>query len=202
MLLTFNKMKKYVSKMASSMTEEMYDACQGSELIVYHPGCAIGYFAAKRMGIPAVLASPFPLHKTAEVASVIAYGRYRLPTAFTYTLLQGMLWMTSKSGAATYLKKRLGSLPDDFGRPFEKVSNRYPAIVSCSSAVFKRPGDWNENIHQYGYWFVKEKDDYTPPKELMDFLDNGEPPVYAGFGSVFHDDEKARFVPLVVEALR
>ena len=44
------------------MTEEMYNACR-SELIIYHPSCAIGYFAAKRMGIPAVLAAPFPMHK-------------------------------------------------------------------------------------------------------------------------------------------
>jgi sterol 3beta-glucosyltransferase len=202
MLLTFNRMKKYASQMASSMTEEMYNACQDSELVVYHPGCAIGYFAAKSMGIPAVLASPFPLHKTAEVASVIAYGRYRLPPVFTYTLLQGMLWMTSKSGVSAYLKKQFGSLPDGFGCPFEKVSKGYPAIVSCSNAVFNRPGDWNENVHQYGYWFVRENEDFSPSKELADFLNNGEPPVYVGFGSVFHEDEKKRFVQLVVEALQ
>jgi sterol 3beta-glucosyltransferase len=39
MILAFNKMKKYVIQ----MTGEMYDACQGSELVVYHPGCVIGY---------------------------------------------------------------------------------------------------------------------------------------------------------------
>ena len=164
MLLTFNKMKKFASKMAASMTEEMYDACQGSELIVYHPGCAVGYFAARGMGIPAVLASPFPLHKTREVASVIAYGRYKLPPAFTYTLLQGMLWMTSKTGVSNYLKKRFGQLPDGFGCPFERVSRQYPAVVSCSSAVFKRPGDWDENIHQYGYWFVEENSNTRLPR--------------------------------------
>ena len=202
MLVTFNKMKKYASRIAASMTEEMYEACQGSELIVYHPGCAVGYFAARRMGIPAVLASPFPLHITAETASVIAYGRYKLPPAFTYKLLQSMLWMTSKAGVSSYLKKRFGQLPDNFGCPFEKVSRRYPAIVSCSNAVFKRPGDWDENIHQYGYWFARENGAYTPPAELTGFLDRGEAPVYFGFGSVLRDDDKERLVRLVVEALR
>ncbi|MEI6101421.1 MAG: glycosyltransferase, partial [Eubacteriales bacterium] len=65
MLLAFNKMKKY----AFHMTHEFYDACEGSELIVYHPGCTLGYFAAEKMGIPSVLASPFPMHKTKEVLS-------------------------------------------------------------------------------------------------------------------------------------
>ena len=201
MLLTFNKMKKFASKMASSMTEEMYNACRDSDLIIYHPGCAIGYFAAKRMGIPAVLATPFPMHKTKTAAPIIAYGRYKLPTTFTYSLLQGMLWMTSKSGISSFLMKKFGSLPDDFGCPFEKVSQRYPAVVSCSNAVFKRPSDWNENIHQYGYWFVQDHDHYIPPQELSDFLNKGERPIYFGFGSVFHDDEKQAFVKLIMEAL-
>lgn len=60
MLLTFNKMKRYTFH----MTDEMYRACEGSELVVYHPGCAVGYFAGQRLGIPAALASPFPLHRT------------------------------------------------------------------------------------------------------------------------------------------
>jgi sterol 3beta-glucosyltransferase len=87
MLLTFNKMKKYVL----GLTQEMYEACKSSELIIYHPSAAIGYFAGEILGIPSILASPFPMHKTNEVVSVIAYGRYKLPASATYTLLQKML---------------------------------------------------------------------------------------------------------------
>jgi len=60
MLLTFNKMKKYIM----GLTEEMYYACEGSELIIYHPGATIGYFAGEMLGIPTILATPFPMHKT------------------------------------------------------------------------------------------------------------------------------------------
>ena len=202
MLLTFNKMKKVAEKVASTMTGEMYNACNNSELIVYHPGCSVGYFAAQQMSIPAVLASPFPMHKTKEIASVVAYGRYNLPASFSYTLLQTMLWMTGKSGIQNYWKKHFGRRPNEFGCPFEKVNERYPAVISCSNAVFRRPVDWNENIHQYGYWFVEENVDYTPKKELADFLQNGEPPVYVGFGSMFHQEDKEHFIKLIVEALQ
>jgi len=196
MLLTFNKMKKY----AVSLTREMYGACEGSELIIYHPGATIGYFAGEIMGIPSVLASPFPMHKTNEVASVIAYGRYTLPKTFTYKLLQKMLWTASKAGASDCLKSVLGKLPENFGCPYERVDERHPAVVSCSNYVFPRPKDWNENIHQHGYWFVEEQDNYSPPPELARFLDSGEKPVYIGFGSVFNKDEKDNFVKLIVEA--
>lgn len=198
MLLTFNQMKKY----ASYMTEEMFNACTGSDLIVHHPGCTIGYFTAQNLGIPSVMASPFPMNKTSEVASVIAYGRFGLPVKFTYTLLQSMLWTASKTGVIGFWKEKFGKLPDDFSCPFEKVDEKHPAVVSCSNYVFKRPGDWNEHIHQYGYWFVEENDDYAPPAELQRFLENGKKPIYFGFGSVFRDEEKDKFVRLITEALQ
>ena len=197
MLLTFNKMKKY----ARFMVDEMYEACRSSELIVWHPGCTIGYFAALEMGIPSVLAAPFPLHETKEVASVIAYGKTKLPFKTTYKLLQGMLWMASKSGVAAYYREKKGSLPPNFGCPFERVDSRHPAIVSCSNFVFKRPGDWNSNIHQYGFWFIGEETDYTPPAELADFLLNGKKPVYFGFGSVFNENDIDKFLEIIIASL-
>ena len=198
MLLTFNKMKKY----AVMMTDEMYSACEDSELVVYHPGCTVGYFAAEKLGVPSIMASPFPMHKTREIASVIAYGRFPLPNKFTYTLLQAMLWTASKTGVAALWKDKFGRLPDRFGSPYERTDSRHPAVISCSNHVFPRPSDWNENIHQLGYWFVEESDEYSPPKALEQFLNAGEKPVYIGFGSVFHDDEKEHFVKLIIEALR
>ena len=198
MLFTFNKMKKY----AVMMTDEMYSACEDSELVVYHPGCTVGYFAAEKMNIPSILASPFPIHKTSEFASVIAYGRYSLPNQFTYTLLQTMLWTASKTGVAALWREKFGRLPEGFAPPYERTDCRHPAVISCSNHVFPRPDDWNEHIHQYGYWFVEESIDYTPSKALKEFLNSGEKPVYIGFGSVFHDDEKEHFKKMIVEAIR
>lgn len=198
MLLTFNKMKNYVLH----ITGEMYDACEGSELVVYHPGCTIGYFAAENMGIPSVLAAPFPMHKTKEVASVIAYGHQNMPKSMSYSLLQGMLWMASKTSAAAFLKQKSGKLPANFGCPFERVDKQHPSIISCSNFVFKRPEDWNENIHQNGYWFADEQIEYTPSDELSKFLISGEKPIYFGFGSMFSEDDKEKFVEIITEALK
>ena len=198
MLFTFNKMKKY----SRIMVDDMYEACQGSELIVYHPGCTIGYFVAEKMGIPSVLASPFPMLATKEVASIIAYGKIKLPIKVTYRLLQEMLWMASKTGIISFWKEKFGKLPDNFGCPFERIDKNHPSVVACSNYVFDRPSDWNENIHQYGYWFPKEKDDYIPSQELADFLAMGEKPIYFGFGSVFNNKDKDNFVKIVIESIQ
>ncbi len=198
MLLTFNKMKKY----AGIMTKEMFDACNDCELVVYHPGCTIGYFAAREMGIPSVMAAPFPMNRTKEVPSIIAYGRYRLPNDFTYTLLQSMLWMASKTGVAAFWKEHFGKMPKNFNCPFEHVDKKHPAVISCSNYVFPKPSDWNANIHQNGYWFMEETQQFNPPQELETFLKSGEKPIYIGFGSVFRDSERDEMVALSIEALK
>jgi len=198
MLLTFNKMKKYVI----GLTEEMFFSCKGSDLIVYHPGCSIGYFAGIELGIPSILAAPFPMHKTKEFASLIAYGKTKMPKALSYKLLQGMLWMAGKTGIIAFFKKEYGKFPEDFGSPFEKIDKTHPAIISCSNFVFPRPNDWNENIHQTGYWFVEEIIDYTPSKELSDFLESGEKPIYIGFGSVFDSKHKEETIKIIIDALQ
>lgn len=197
MLLTFKKMKKY-SRM---MVDEMYEACIGSDVVVYHPGCTIGYFAAQQMGIPSVLASPFPMLKTSKTPSIIAYGKTKMPVNLSYKMLQSMLWMASKTGIIEFWKEKFGKLPENFGCPFERIDEQHPSIVSCSRYVFPKPNDWNKNVYQFGYWFTEEKTEYTPPKELLDFLSEGEKPIYFGFGSVFNYKDKFEFLNYVKEAL-
>jgi sterol 3beta-glucosyltransferase len=184
LFFSFQKMKKY----GVHMVEHYYAACEGSEAIVYHPGMAIGYYAAEKLGIPSILATPFPLNKTKEQTAVILYGK--VPSnpgvnLFSYTILQSMLWMASDASLKPFWKEKFGRLPADYGCPFERhTDRRHPAIVSCSNFIFPRPSDWNENIHQNGYWFLEEQDEYIPPIELVDFLNNGEKPIYIGFGSM------------------
>ncbi|KAB3535264.1 glycosyltransferase family 1 protein [Alkaliphilus pronyensis] len=201
MLLTFNKMKKY----GASIANEFYAACVGSELIIYHPGLTLGYFAAEKLGIPSVLASPFPMHKTKEQTSIIQYGRIKstpFKNLISYHMLQGMLWLTSKDSVKRFWKNEFGYLPKNFRCPYERhTDKKHPAVISCSNFVFKKPKDWNDNIHQYGYWFVEEQTNYTPPKELLDFLSNGDKPIYIGFGSVFHEKQQKTLYKLIIDAL-
>jgi sterol 3beta-glucosyltransferase len=184
MILAFNKMKEYGIYVVS----DYFAACTGSELIIYHPGCTIGYFVAQLYGIPAVLASPFPMHRTQHHLSVVLYGQVptnRITTALSYTMIQSMLWLTAKDSIKQFWQGRFGQAPADFGMPFERHNHAgHPAVISCSNHVFARPTDWNPHIHQHGYWFVTEHDTYTPSPELAQFLDHPEAPIYVGFGSM------------------
>ncbi|GMA38128.1 glycosyltransferase [Mobilicoccus caccae] len=68
-------------------------------------------------------------------------------------------------------------------RPFSPRWERLPVVYGFSPALVPRPLDWPDSARVCGAWHLAEPD-WTPPTELAAFLDEGEPPVYIGFGSM------------------
>ena len=66
--------------------------------------------------------------------------------------------------------------------------------------MLPRPKDWPTNASVTGYLTLDGASQYTPPKALLNFLDAGAPPVYAGFGSIVMD-APAEFLDMVVRAI-
>ena len=201
-VLSFNKMKSLVV----GVQEDFFSACYGAELIVYHPGAAIGYFAAQHFKVRSILATPFPMAPTREYPALIFYNAPRLGRQFnlaTHKAFEQIMWSASKSAVSQFWKRKFGCLPEDYACPYPRQTIPCaPTIISCSDYVFPRPADWPEHIHNTGYWFLDDQAGWTPPRELQDFLDAGKPPVYVGFGSIGEAASAAQTTRLVVEALQ
>lgn len=63
-----------------------------------------------------------------------------------------------------------------------------PVLYAMSPLLMPRPLAWGENIHMTGYWLDGNVTDYTPDLELEAFLQEGEKPIYIGFGSMTSGD--------------
>ena len=201
-LLSFNKLKSLVA----DVQEDYFNACIGAQAIIYHPGAAIGYFAAQHFKVGSILATPFPMAPTREYPALIFYNAPRLGRGFnlaTHKIFEQIMWSASKSAVSQFWKRKFGRLPEDFACPYPRQTTCCaPTIVSCSNYVFPRPVDWPEHVHNTGYWFLDDQAGWTPPRELQDFLDAGKPPVYVGFGSIGEAASAAQTTRLVVEALQ
>ncbi len=200
MFRSFRKMRDY----AVLMVELYHEACLGSDAIIWHPGIAIGHFMAQRLGIPSIMASPFPLHRSLERPSLLSYGRIassRILNQLSHNALQSMLWMASESTLRSFWKKRYGILPSGFSNPLEKVDAGHPALISCSDLIFPSPADWSPHVHQRGYWIVEEPKAYIPAPELASFLASGEAPVYIGFGSMMDKGGANDLCHMAIKAL-
>jgi sterol 3beta-glucosyltransferase len=132
--LSFNKLKSYVF----DLQKEFFNACAGSDAIVYHPGVSIGYFAAQHLKIPSILATPFPMTPTKDYPSVLFYDKLRLGRGYnliTHKIFEKIMWFASSSAVKQFWKKEFGKAPDDFSCPFSKQTTKnLPTVVSCRLA--------------------------------------------------------------------
>ena len=188
------------------MQPDFYHACQDVDVIVYHPGPAIGYFAGQQLGIPSILATPFPMTPTAEYPALMFYNGPRLGRAtnrLTHRIFERILWTTSAATIKQFWKKEFGRAPENFGNPFPRQTTpAMPTLVACSQAVFPRPADWPQGVYNTGYWFLDEEPGWQPPVELLHFLQGGRPPVYVGFGSIGDPAAAEQTTHLVIKALQ
>lgn len=75
-----------------------------------------------------------------------------------------------------------------------------PVLQMFSTLVVPRPKDYPSHVIDTGYW-VLPPEDYIPDSDLEDFLNDGSPPVYIGFGSM-PVKHKQKIVDLFSSALK
>lgn len=97
---------------------------------------------------------------------------------------------------AGILRQQL-DLPAHTARSYTQRARQIPALYAISPHVTPPVDD----AHAYtcGYWFLDE--DYTPPADLVRFIDGDQPPIYIGFGSMPSSDP-THTVEIAAEALR
>ena len=202
LILSFNKLKSY----AFEIQIDLFNACQGSDAILYHPGMAIGYYAGQYLKIPSILASPFPMTPTKEYPALIFYDKVRLGRQsnwVTHKIFEKIMWFASGSPVKQFWKQEFGHAPENFTNPIPKQNTiTSPTLTSCSNFVFPRPRDWPEFVYNTGYWFLDEEPDWKPPSELLDFLNKGKSPIYVGFGSVGDPAQAQHTTELIIKALQ
>jgi hypothetical protein len=78
---------------------------------------------------------------------------------------------------------------------------KVPYTYMWSPGIIPKPKDWGPEIDVTGFVFLDLASNYKPPDDLKKFLDDGEPPVYIGFGSIVVDDPD-KFTSMIFEAVK
>lgn len=93
------------------------------------------------------------------------------------------------------------ALPPQTHAQFLAAKRRLLILHGYSRHVVPHPEDWPDNLHTTGYWFLEDQNGWEPPAELARFLDEAEPPVCIGFGSMIgHNVEW--ITQIITEAVR
>jgi UDP:flavonoid glycosyltransferase YjiC (YdhE family) len=165
-------------------------ACRDAELLLTGLGGLFnGLAIAEKLNLPLVQAYLTPMTPTRDFPSVL------LPTSgptvpkpltrASHALTQQAIWQGVRAADTLAREQVLGLKPAPFFGPFGSPRlQQSPVLYGFSPSVIARPTDWEDRVHLTGYWFLQESSDWTPPPDLMAFLERGPAPVYIGFGSM------------------
>jgi sterol 3beta-glucosyltransferase len=166
------------------------------------PGGLYGFDLAEKYNVPMILVSVIPLVRT-RTMPLMGFPRLPLPgyNKTTYSLGEQVVWQMFRPIINRWRAQTLRLQPLPLRGYFDQLGTRkIPILNGFSRHVIPRPDDWNENVHITGYWLLGEKQ-WKPPKDLLDFLDTGSPPVFIGFGSMPVKNPRAT-TEIILEALK
>ncbi|MEV0385434.1 glycosyltransferase [Nonomuraea sp. NPDC050643] len=182
------------------LDDEAELAHREADVVVYHPKTLGGPYVAEKLGVPAVAGLLLPLYvPTAAFASPIL--PLRLPRAFNRASwrITAMIEAPYRGLIRTWRAEALG-LTSGF-RPVADVARRGAVLHAWSPHLLPAPADWPRSARPTGFWSMPAASGWAPPDRLARFLEEGDPPVYAGFGSAVGRDPRA-LTATVLEALR
>lgn len=164
------------------MLTSAWQACQGSNAVIFGLPTTWGIHIAEALHIPCVGCFLQPFGRTREFPSALVPSTFSLGPAYnwlTHLAIEQTLWQPWR-GIINRWRRTVLHLP---AAPLIEHRLQAPLLYGFSPQVVRRPADWPDSDVITGYWFLDEPSEWTPPAELTRFLEAGPPPVYIGFGS-------------------
>jgi UDP:flavonoid glycosyltransferase YjiC (YdhE family) len=196
------------SMMTPIMTQmglEVLDAtCQSDVLMTVEFGAGLLFDVLRVNRLRTILLNPAPLNPTSAFSTAMppAPGWFPFKTQynrFTYAFVKRAGWTVTAGPRNAIASEHLG-LPKPQFQDFRRMLASTPVLTTVSKHVVQRPDDWPAHNPITGYLYDDDPD-WTAPQDLRDFLDEGQAPVYIGFGSM-PDSQPERTTRTIIEAVQ
>ncbi|QSZ28778.1 hypothetical protein DSL72_003283 [Monilinia vaccinii-corymbosi] len=197
-MFTYSFLKEASSKFRGwidDLLSSAWIACQDSDLLIESPSAMGGIHIAEALRIPYFRAFSMPWTRTRAYPHAFAVPEHKMGGAYnhiTYVMFDNVFWKAISGQVNRWRKKELGLQATSL----EKMQpNKVPFLYNFSPSVVVPPLDYSDWIRVTGYWFLDEGSNYTPPKDLDEFIKkaraDGKRLVYVGFGSIVVADSAA-----------
>lgn len=191
---------------AREMADRAVAATEGADVILCSTLTSPNYHVGQARGVPTMGVYLQPMEPTGEFSSLLTGGRRRYgrwgnrASATVAGAVLGLPFM----GEVNRVRQQLGLPPTTYRALRRELDeHRWPILHGWSRHILPRPADWRPGLDVVGYWWPDPDPSWTPPAELLEFLESGDPPVFIGFGSMAAGTGDAeRLADIAVEALR
>lgn len=185
------KFRGWIDQLLSSA----WASCQDSDVLIESPSAMAGIHIAEALRIPYFRAFTMPWTRTRAYPHAFAVPEHKMGGAYnylTYVMFDNVFWKAIAGQVNRWRKKDLGLKETNLSK---MQQNQIPFLYNYSPSVVPPPIDYPDYIHVTGYWFLTQTSDWTPPKELEQFIQrargDGKKIVYIGFGSIVVSDPAA-----------
>ncbi|HEX9028893.1 MAG TPA: glycosyltransferase, partial [Anaerolineales bacterium] len=171
-----------VMQLGARMVEQAYPdvlkACEGADLVITSDS-STGVAEAEKLGVPWISATLQP-------------GRIPLPPKPNPTLFERLIWpiMGKLFTAPTNRFRRRVDAP--LVKDLSDMMSKRMVLLPVSRFVTPNHPGWPAQVCQTGYWFAQPKVGWTPPQDLLDFLNAGEKPIAISLGVMSLSGSQAR----------
>lgn len=185
------------------------DAWQAAEsvrpdVIVFHAKLPGALDIAEALDVPAVMAPLFPQFVPTSAFPTLGFPDLPLGPGYRRATYRVMHAIAARIGMGPVRRLRsnlgLGARPEGMGPMTDHRGRAVPVLHGFSPLLCPRPADWPDSARVTGHWPLAASGAGLATL-LRDFLDDGTPPVYVGFGSMAGRDPE-RAASEVVAALR
>ncbi|OQO01189.1 hypothetical protein B0A48_13432 [Cryoendolithus antarcticus] len=188
------------------LLDSAWKACQGSDVLIESPSAMAGIHIAEALGIPYFRAFTMPWTRTRAYPHAFASLNSKAGGAYnwtSYVVFENVFWHMTAGQMNKWRHETLGLRSTDLKR---LQQNKRPFLYNFSPSVVVPPLDFSDWVRVTGYWFLDEANSWTPPSDLLAFINKAKADnaklVYIGFGSIVVSDSRAMTQHIVDAVLK
>jgi len=181
---------RYLLNKYPEMYTDFYNACKDSDLVMYMQFGSPAYHFAEKFGIPAIRTYVFPFDPTSKYCALSeTMKRDSLFCRFKNFMCRFFMANAARDIMNEW-RVRLGLRPNGRFHDYTKLNGqKMLTLYQYDEVLAPIDPKWIGTAYLTGNWIAPDEHENFPgKKELEEFLNNGEPPVFVGFGSMNYKD--------------
>jgi len=167
--------------------EDLVETVSGADALVTHPAAPAGPLVGRKTGIPwiSTVLAPFSFFSAYDPPVPPFWSwtnKLRILGPGVIKVFLDAMKRSYRPQAFDALREELGLA--DFGNPLSEAQHSPTLVLALFSSHFARSQpDWPAHSHVTGFAFYDGRHEGVVPRELVDFLDSGSPPLVFTLGS-------------------
>ncbi|KAM3359685.1 sterol 3-beta-glucosyltransferase UGT80A2 [Capsicum galapagoense] len=168
--------------------------------IIANPPAYGHMHVAEALKVPLHIFFTMPWTPTSEFPHPLSRVKQSVGYRLSYQVVDGLIWLGIRDVINDFRKKKLKLRPVTYLSNSNSYHPDVPYGYIWSPHLVPKPKDWGPKIDVVGFCFLDLASNYEPRESLVKWLEDGEKPIYIGFGSL-PVQEPEKMTKIIVQAL-